>query len=75
MLPGVVENKLSGDLRLILNGMASNLLFERKLIVCREDESFGSIRARSLVPGVCRGKDAPPARYEGESEARWIRAR
>jgi len=74
MLP--VANKfLSGDLRLTLNGMADQMLFEKRLIVFRRDESFGSLRARSLVPGLCRGKNAPPAHYAGESEARWLRAR
>ena len=63
------------DFRLILNGMAAAMLFEQHLLVCREDESFGSLRARSLVPGLCRGKNAPPAHYRGESEARWARAR
>lgn len=74
MLPGA-DNLLSRDFRLILNGMASHLLFEKRLIACREGESFGSLRARSLVPGICRGKNAPPARYDGESEARWVRSR
>ena len=67
--------KKRNDLRVIFNGMADSLLFERQLIFCREGESFGSIRARSLVPGICRGKNAPPARYEGESETRWVRER
>ncbi len=72
MLPGA-DQYLSGDIRVMLNGMAAKLLFEKDLIVHRENESFGSLRARSLVPGLCRGKDAPPARYGGESEARWLR--
>ena len=62
-----------GDIRVMLNGMAAKMLFEKDLIVHREGESFGSLRARSLVPGLCRGKDAPSAHYGGESEARWLR--
>ena len=65
----------ANDIRLLLNGMADNMLFEQSLIVCRKDESFGSLRSRSLVPGLCRGKNAPPERYRGESEARWVRDR
>ena len=74
MLPGA-NQYLSGDIRVVLNGMAAKLLFEKELIVHREGESFGSIRARSLVPGLCNGKDAPEARYGGESEARWLHER
>lgn len=74
MLPGAVD-LLSGDIRVILNGMAVQLLFEKDMIAHREGESFGSIRARSLVPGLCCGKDAPAGRYAGESEARWLRER
>ena len=72
MLPGADRN-LRDDIRVILNGMAALMLFERDLTVHREGESFGSLRARSLVPGLCRGKGAPPAHYGGESEARWLR--
>ena len=72
MLPGAVD-LLSGDIRVILNGMAVQLLFEKDMIAHREGESFGSIRARSLVPGLCNGRNAPPAHYGGESEARWLR--
>ena len=63
------------DLRVMLNGLADKMLFERGMLVRREGESFGSLRARSLVPGRCRGKDAPRTNYSGESEARWLRAR
>ena len=63
------------DLRMMLNGWADTMLYDSGLIVCREGESFGSLRARSLVPGLCRGKNAPPARYAGESEARWLGGR
>ncbi len=63
------------DLRVMLNGLADKMLYDRDLIVRRDGESFGSLRARSLVPGLCRGKDAPRACYAGESEARWLRAR
>ena len=73
MLPTADRHLDSDDIRLMLNGMAAKMLFEKDLIVHPEDESFGSIRARSLVPGLCRGKDAPPAHYNGESEARWLR--
>jgi len=72
MLPGAVD-LLSGDIRVLLNGRAIQLLFEKDMIVRREGESFGSIRARSLVPGLCNGKNAPSAHYGGESEARWLR--
>jgi len=74
MLPGA-DRYQRDDLRVILNGMAAKMLFEKDLIVHREGESFGSLRARSLVPGLCRGKGAPPARYGGESETRWLRKR
>ena len=73
MLPAVDQHLDSDDIRVMLNGMAAKMLFEKDLIVHREEESFGSLRARSLVPGLCRGKDAPPAHYGGESEARWLR--
>lgn len=73
MLPAADQYLDSDDIRLTLNGMAAKMLFEKDLIVHREEESFGSLRARSLVPGLCCGKDAPPARYGGESEARWLR--
>ena len=73
MLPAADKHLDSDDIRLMLNGMAPKMLFDKDLIVHREGESFGSLRARSLVPGLCRGKDAPPARYGGESEARWLR--
>ena len=73
MLPTADRHLDSDAIRLMMNGMAAKMLFEKDLIVHREDESFGSIRARSLVPGLCRGKDAPPAHYGGESEARWLR--
>ena len=72
MLPGADQN-VRGDIRTLLNGLAAKMLFEKNLTVHREGESFGSLRARSLVPGLCRGKDAPPARYGGESEAHWLR--
>ena len=72
MLP-TEDHDIGGDIRVMLNGMAAKMLFEKDLVVHREEESFGSLRARSLVPGLCRGKDAPPARYGGESEARWLR--
>ena len=71
MLP--TEDHDLGDIRVMLNGMADKMLFDKDLIVYREGESFGSIQARSLVPGLCSGKDAPPAHYGGESEARWLR--
>lgn len=74
MLPGAVD-LTSGDIRVLLNGLAVQLLFEKGMVVRREGESFGSLRARSLVPGLCCGKDAPPAHYGGESEARWLRER
>ncbi len=74
MLSGADE-RLQGDLRVMLNGLAAKMLFEKDLIVRREGESFGSLRARSLVPGRCRGKDAPPAVYAGESETRWLHDR
>lgn len=73
MLPDADRHMDGDDIRVMLNGMAAKMLFEKDLIAHREDESFGSIRARSLVPGLCLGKDAPPARYGGESEARWLR--
>ena len=73
MLPAVDQHLDSDDIRVMLNGMAAKMFFEKDLLVHREDESFGSLRARSLVPGLCLGKDAPPARYGGESEARWLR--
>ncbi len=72
MLPGAVDLS-SGDIRVVLNGLAVQMLFEKGMVVRREDESFGSIRARSLVPGLCNGKNAPPAHYGGESESRWLR--
>lgn len=74
MLPAAGHD-LGVDIRVMLNGMAAKMLFEKDLIVRREEESFGSLRARSLVPGLCRGKNAPSARYGGESEARWLRER
>jgi len=73
MLPAVDRHLDSDDIRVMLNGMAAKMFFEKDLLVHREDESFGSLRARSLVPGLCRGKGAPPAHYGGESEARWLR--
>ena len=66
---------LGGDLRVMLNGMAAKMLFDRDLIVRRKNESFGSLRSRSLVPGLCRGQGAPAAGYGGESEVRWLRGR
>ncbi|MBE6371304.1 MAG: DUF4105 domain-containing protein [Lentisphaerae bacterium] len=72
MLPGA-DRLRKGDLCLMFNGMAPSLLFEKKLLVCREGESYGSLRARSLVPGLCLGKNAPVTHYRGESEARWLR--
>lgn len=74
MLPGAVDLS-SGDIRVLLNGLAVQMLFEKGMVVRREEESFGSIRARSLVPGLCNGRNAPPAHYGGESEARWLRER
>ena len=71
MLP-TADRDLDSDIRVMLNGMAAKMLFEKDLIVHREEESFGSLRARSLVPGLCCGKGAPPAHYGGESEARWL---
>jgi len=61
------------DIRVMLNGFAAHMLFESRALACRENESFGSLRARSLVPGLCYGKGAPRARYGGESECRWLR--
>ena len=72
MLPGA-DRQLQGDFRLTLNGLAAKMLFDQDLLAHRENESFGSLRARSLVPGLCSGKNAPPARYRGESETRWLR--
>ena len=74
MLPGA-DQLLKGDFRLTLNGLAPSLLFDKKLLVCREGESYGSLRSRSLVPGLCLGKNAPVTHYRGESEARWLRKR
>lgn len=74
MLPDS-DKLLGSDWRLTFNGLAAKMLFDKRLIVRRENESFGSLRARSLVPGLCRGKDAPPEHYAGESETRWLRAR
>ena len=71
MLPGA-EQLMGGDIRVILNGLAVQMLYEKDLIVRRENESFGSLRARSLVPGLCCGKNAPSAQYGGESEAGWL---
>jgi len=73
MLPSVDQHLDSDDIRVMLNGMAAKMFFEKDLLVHRENESFGSLRARSLVPGLCCGKDAPPAQYGGESESRWLR--
>lgn len=73
-LPEANSMKIN-DIRLIFNGMAGNMLFEKDLIVHREGESFGSLRARSLVPGRCNGEGAPATHYRGESEARWLRGR
>lgn len=77
LLPMLPKNKnMPGcDVRVLLNGLADQMLFERHLIVSREGESFGSLRARSLVPGLCGGKKAPHTRYGGESEARWLKER
>lgn len=69
------DQRLKCDLRMMLNGLAAKMLYDRGVLRCRENESFGSLRARSLVPGLCRGKNAPPARYGGESECFWFRAR
>ena len=74
MLPGANE-QMEGDFRVMLNGLAAKMLFEKDLIVRREGERFGSLRARSLVPGRCCGQNAPPAVYAGESETRWLRDR
>ena len=74
MLPDV-GRFLDSDIRLMLNGLAAKMLFDKDLLVRRKGESFGSLRARSLVPWLCRGKAAPPGRYGGESEARWLRDR
>ena len=63
------------DLRVMLNGLAAKMLYDRKVLRHRESESFGSLRARSLVPGLCCGKGAPRTRYAGESECRWLRSR
>ena len=65
----------SADVRIMLNGQAAKMLFDREALFRREGESFGSLRSRSLVPGLCRGKSASPARYGGESECRWLRNR
>ena len=64
---------LEGDIRVLLNGLAAKMLYEKGILACREGESFASLRARSLVPGLCCGRDAPPARYGGESDAVWLR--
>ena len=64
-----------GDIRVMLNGLAAKMLYDRGVLRCREGESFGSLRARSLVPGLCRGKNAPPAHYGGESECRWLKSK
>ncbi len=72
MLP-TEKHGIGSDIRVMLNGMAAKMLFEKDLIVHREEESFGSLRARSLVPGLCNGKNAPSAHYGGESEASWLR--
>ena len=69
------HRNLEGDYRVMLNGLAAKLFFEGNLLAHRDDESFGSLRARSLVPGLCRGKNAPSAHYGGESESRWLRNR
>lgn len=74
LLLGRLRN-LQGDYRVMLNGLAAQLFYEKDLLAHRDDESFGALRARSLVPGICRGKNAPSAHYCGESEARWLRNR
>ena len=69
-----IDRSPKNDIRILLNGQAAKMLYDKDKLCYRENESFGSLRARSLVPGLCRGKDAPPAHYAGESEARWLRS-
>ena len=70
-----IDRSPKNDIRILLNGQAAKMLYDKDKLCYRESESFGSLRARSLVPGLCRGKNAPPAHYTGESEARWLRRR
>ena len=69
-----IDRSPKNDIRILLNGQAAKMLYDKDKLCHRENESFGSLRARSLVPGLCRGKDAPPVHYAGESEARWLRS-
>ena len=68
-----IDRNPKNDIRILLNGQAAKMLYDKNKLCHRENESFGSLRARSLVPGLCRGKNAPPTHYAGESEARWLR--
>ena len=69
------DQEVSCSLRVMLNGLAAKMLYDEELLSSRKNESFGSLRARSLVPGLCCGKDAPHMRYNGASECRWLRNR
>ena len=69
-----IDRSPKNDIRILLNGQAAKMLYDKDKLCHRENESFGSLRARSLVPGLCRGKNAPPVHYTGESEACWLRS-
>jgi len=71
MLPGA-RGLFFGDIRLITNGFGDKMLFEKELLVRRPGESFASLRARCVVPGISAGAGAPKTRYRGTSEARYL---
>ena len=57
MLPGADERS-KGDLRVMLNGLAAKMLFEKDLIVRREGERFGSLRPFAGAGAVLREERA-----------------
>ena len=44
------------DIRKLFNGFYDKFLFEKGFLVCCPGESFGSLKARSYVPGTSRGR-------------------
>lgn len=46
------------DLRWIFNGLFDRYLFEKGFLERRNGESFGSLKSRSFVPGLCSGTES-----------------
>lgn len=58
LMPGLQKAcpELKTDMRVLFNGEFPRMLYEQKMLRCREGESFDSLRSRSFRKGKSQGK-------------------